>query len=307
MSSQNRPHFRLLRHAPLSYVPLLRRLFLPVLLVLAAGQSSRAQNLTLEGQTGGFITPTAYTLDTPGRFFSQPAVAFHFVAAGNVIGDIYTVSVTEGFGHRFEAGYTRSLHTNGENPYYSPLWFYNGFNVFHGKAKLLEEEAGGHSWMPGIAIGGVFRSQDHYVSGALSRNTTSNGDAYIVATKTALKLRPPLLLNFGFKGTNASIYGVGGNSPAFVGRLFGGVGILLPLPGNYVIVPAAGFTQEPRRVQGLTGADIPTTLDYAIRITQRKDARFAFDAGVGQVAGRILPGVDLEARSVFGMGLSYKF
>ena len=35
-----------------------------------------AQNLTLEGQTGGFLTPTAYVVYTEkGQFFSHPAVA----------------------------------------------------------------------------------------------------------------------------------------------------------------------------------------------------------------------------------------
>ena len=275
--------------------------------LLAAPIGARGQNLTLEGQTGGFITPTAYTVQTPGHFFSAPAVGYHYVHAGNVIGDVHTLSITEGLGNRFEVGYTRSLHSNGDNPFFSPLWAFNGFHVIHGKANILPENAGGHAFIPAIGVGGVFRTHDHYVTGALQAKTVNNGDVYIAATKMLLTIKPPLLLNFGFKGTNGSIYGVGGNSPAFVGRLFGGLGIILPGPFGLVFVPAAGFTQEPRHVQNLPAADIPTTLDYAVRITQRKDAHFAFDAGIGQVAGRIIPGVNLNARSVFGMGLSYKF
>ena len=34
-------------------------------------------------------------------------------------------------------------------------------------------------------------------------------------------------------------------------------------------------------------AHIPTTLDYAVRVTQRDKPHFAFDIGVGQVAGNI--------------------
>ena len=268
---------------------------------------SPAQNLTLEGQTGGFITPTAYTLTGPKHFFSPPAVAFHFVNAGNVIGGIYALSVTEGFANYFEAGYTRSLHSNGDNPFYSPLWEYNGFNVFHGKAAFLKENFAHIPLLPAISGGFVVRTQDHYVSGALAQKTYHNEDVYIVATKTLLKMKPPLLLNLGIKGTNASIFGVGGNSPAFVGRLFGGIGFILPGPYGIVFVPAVGFTQQPRSVQNLPGAVIPTTLDYAVRVTQRKNGRFAFDIGVGQVAGEILPGVNLNARVVLGLGLSYKF
>ena len=267
-----------------------------------------AQNMTLEGQTGGFITPTAYTVPTEaGHLFSKPVVGFHFVAAGSVIGSVYTLSATEGLANRFEVGYTRSMHSNGENPYYSPLWFFNGFHVIHGKATLITEEMGKHAWVPAVAVGGVYRWDDHYVSGAIANTTYNNGDVYIVATRTLRKTKPPLLLNFGVKGTNASIFGIGGNSPDFVARMFGGLGIALPLFHGLIAVPAAGFTQEPQSVKNLPGADIPTTLDYAVRITQREDPKWTFDAGVGQVAGWILPGVNLEARSVFGMGFSYKF
>ena len=270
--------------------------------------AAHAQNMTLEGQTGGFITPTGYTVQSDaGHLFSKPVVGFHFVAAGNVIGSVYTLSVTEGLANRFEVGYTRSMHSNGDNPYYSPLWFYNGFGLVHGKANIITEEMGKHAWVPAVAVGGVYRWNDHYVSGAIANTTYNNGDVYIVATRTLRKMRPPLLLNFGVKGTNASIFGIGGNSPDFVACMFGGIGIALPLSHGYVAVPAAGFTQEPQRVKNLPGADIPTTLDYAVRITRIEDAKWTFDAGVGQVAGYILPGVNLNARAVFGMGLSYKF
>jgi hypothetical protein len=269
---------------------------------------AHSQNMTLEGQTGGFITPTAYTVPTEaGHLFSRPVVGFHFVAAGNVIGSVYTLSATEGLANRFEVGYTRSMHSNGDNPYYSPLWFFNGFHVIHGKATLITEEMGKRAWVPAVAVGGVFRWDGHYVSGAIARTTYNNGDVYIVATRTLRKIKPPLLLNFGVKGTNASIFGIGGNSPDFVARVFGGLGIALPLFHGLIAVPAAGFTQQPQRVKNLPGADIPTTLDYAVRITQRENPKWTFDAGVGQVAGWILPGVNLNARAVFGMGFAYKF
>ena len=57
-----------------------------------------AQNLTLEGQTGGFLTPTAYVVYTEkGHTFSHPAVGVHFIDASKVIGNIETVSITEAF------------------------------------------------------------------------------------------------------------------------------------------------------------------------------------------------------------------
>jgi hypothetical protein len=65
-------------------------------------------------------------------------------------------------------------------------------------------------------------------------------------------------------------------------------------------------------------------MDYAVRVTQIKDPHFSFDIGIGQVAGNIgsipsptyLPAgypqvvyvpVNLQARKVVGMGLSFRY
>jgi len=104
-----------------------------------------AQNLTLEGQTGGFLTPTAYVVYTEkGHAFSHPAVGVHFIDIAQVIGNIETFSVTEGFANRAEAGYTRSVHQLGDstNPTqgaFSNLWNFDGMNVFHGKVVGIKD------------------------------------------------------------------------------------------------------------------------------------------------------------------------
>jgi hypothetical protein len=336
-----------------------------LLAVLGAVRIS-AQQLTLEGQTGGFITPTAYALFTEkGHFFSHPAVGFHFIDASSVIGDIETFSITEGFANRAEVGYTRSVHQYGDQPVsaatplgLSNLWNYSGMNVIHGKVVAFKDGQFG-PWMPGIAIGGVIRTNDHFVSGYANKALTgtdkayTNGDVYIAFTKTWAKPPVPFLLNLGWKATNATIFGIGGQSTRFAGRLFGGLGIPLPLGHGIVAVPAAGFTQEPKTSVNLNtllnaallqcelagacnpasyplmSAHIPTTLDYAVRVTQRDKPHFAFDIGVGQVAGNIgsiyVPNpffnpvnpafgppvattpVNLQARTVVGIGLSYRY
>ena len=197
-------------------------------------------------------------------------------------------------------------------------------NVFHGKGVVLPEDSFQTKWVPGVAAGFVVRTGDHFVTGAIDGKSYTNGDVYVSVTKTMVDVHVPLLLNIGWKATNASIYGIGGQATRFGGRLFGGVGFPLPGPWHTAIVPAAGFTQEPYHVKNLGllvpgGGQIPTTLDYAVRITQRENARFSFDAGIGQVAGQIgyteLPTpigpaivpVNLDARKVFGIGASYKF
>jgi hypothetical protein len=301
-----------------------------------AALPTQAQNLTLEGQTGGFITPTAYVVYTAkDKFFSHPTVGYHFVDASDVIGDIHTFSITEGFANRAEVGYTRSQHTEGNSALFSDLWNFAGMNIFNGKVVAVKENQFG-PWTPGLAAGFVVRTGDKFVSGAINQALTgtlksyTNEDVYVAATKMWLHPPVPLLVNLGWKATNASIYGIGGQATRFGGRLFGGLGIPLPLPFHTFLVPAIGFTQEPPQVVNLgallfppgSGAHIPTTMDYAVRIAQKEDPHFAFDIGVGHVAGTIgsaavptgvpLPPyaivpVNLKANSVLGVGLSYRY
>jgi hypothetical protein len=315
-----------------------------LLALLTAGRV-KAQQLNLEGQTGGFITPTAYVVETAkGHTFSHPAIGYHFIDAKQVIGDIHTFSITEGFANRAEVGYTRSVHTLGDSTdptagAFSDLWHFNGMNVFHGKVVGIKDGQFG-PWTPGIAVGGVVRTNDRFVSGAALQDAEgfegiiaaakayTNGDVYVAVTKTWAHPPVPFLVNLGWKATNATIFGIGGQSTRFAGRLFGGLGIPLPGPFKTVFVPSAGFTQQPHSAENLNllipgGAHLPTTLDYAVRVTQREHPHFAFDIGIGQVAGNIgtavlptgLPApyppaillpVNLEARHVFGMGISIR-
>jgi hypothetical protein len=342
--------------------------FILCVLLLGALPASRltAQYLTLEGQTGGFLTPTAYVVYAEkGQFFSHPAIGFHFIDAAAVIGNIETFSITESFASRAEAGYTRSQHQFGDQPTttatplgLSNLWNYSGMNVIHGKVVVFNDGQFS-AWMPGIAIGGLIRTNDHFVSGAANKTLTgtdkayTNGDAYVAVTKTWAKPPVPFLLNLGWKATNATIFGIGGQSTRFGGRFFGGLGIPLPIGHGIVVVPSAGFTQEPKTSVNLNtllnaalyqcelagacnpasyllmSAHIPTTLDYAVRVTQKDKPHFAFDIGVGQVAGNIgsiyvanpyfnpsnpafgppvvTTPVNLQARSVVGLGLSFRY
>ena len=306
---------------------------------MLATRQLNAQNQTLEGYTGGFITPTAYVVySDKGQVFSHPSVSYHFLDADKVIGNIHTFAIAEGFANRGEVAYARSVHTTGDSANFSFLWKFPGMNVFSGKVVLVKDGQGSR-FMPGIAAGVVVRTQDKFVSGALYQEIAAsegvsvaakaytNEDVYVALTKTWLKPPVPVLIHFGWKATNASILGIGGQSTRFGGRLFGGLGIPLPLPHGFAMVPSAGFTQEPPQVKYLgdilvTGsAHIPTTLDYAVRVTQKERPHVTFDIGVGQVAGNIgqvpvyntdhvlvgVAPVNLQARHVVGLGLSYRY
>ncbi len=160
-----------------------------------------------------------------------------------------------------------------------------------------------------------------------------------MATKTWAKPPVPFLATFGWKMTNASILGIGGQSTRFMRTVLRRArnSAARSVEDGIVAVPSAGFMQEPPQIQNLSSllvtlspegavtgapAHIPTTLDYAIRITQREHPHFTFDIGVGQVAGTIgtiltptdnpsapfapFP-VNLQARHVVATGLSYRY
>jgi Protein of unknown function (DUF3034) len=291
----------------------------PLLLVAAMGVGAPlafAQSLNWEGQTGIFVTPLAYTAPSSAKGFGAPVVAYHYLDGGGVIGGFHQASITIGGFNRIELGYTRDLHQEGSNSQFSGLWS-SGFNVFHGKLNLLSEKDTKQGWLPSLSVGFVARSQIRNVDGVLQKKDTSNADFYIVATKSVTQIRKaPLVLNLGFKATNASLLGLAGNSPTYKGRVFGAAAFVLKGPARSTLVVGSEIMQEPREIQGLAGAVVPTTITYAIRVVpsgsffsgrgwDAERPKFTFDFGVAQAAGSILPGVNLNARHQFALGISY--
>ena len=169
-----------------------------------------AQYLTLEGQTGGFLTPTAYVVYMEkGQALSHPAIGVHFINASKVIGNIEAFSITEAFYGRAEAGYTRSVHQFGDSgtgttvlanavlgstssatavpvtPDFSQLWHANGMNIFHGKVVAINDGQFG-PWTPGVAVGGLVRTGDKFVTGEAPVVATEALDAYCYYTGSVL-------------------------------------------------------------------------------------------------------------------------
>jgi hypothetical protein len=273
---------------------------------LGAGAAA-AQSLNWDGQTGVFITPLAYTAASPANGFARPILAYHFLSAGSVLGDFHTISITEGLAGRVEFGYTRDFHQQGGTPGLSPLWD-SGFNIVHGKVNLVKENAGKQAWLPAFSAGSVARTEDRNVSGLLAtpNKSYSNSDFYLVASKTITQTKVlPIVLNLGYKATNASVYGLAGNAPAYKGRLFGAAAFVVKGPAKSAFIFGSEFSQEPRTVQNLPGAIVPTTITYAARIVPFAEHKFNIDFGVAQAAGVIEPGVNLEARHQFALGISY--
>lgn len=274
-------------------------------LFLTAG-TGWAQSLNWEGQTGVFVTPLAYTAASPADSIGRPIVAYHYLDAGDVLGGFHTASTTVGALGRAEFGYTRMFHQSGDTAALSPLWK-GGFNIVHGKVKLVPENLGKNAWVPAVSAGFVARTQVGYVSGALAGNRNyNNADFYAVATKTVTQTKKvPLVLNLGYKATNASVFGLAGNAPAYRGRAFGAAAFVLKGPAKSTLIFGSEFAQQPRDVRNLPGAVVPTTLTYAGRIIPSEKARFNFDFGFAQAAGEVEPGVFLHARHQFALGMSY--
>jgi hypothetical protein len=286
-----------------------------LLAVIATGMNTAsAQSLNWEGQTGVFVTPLAYILPSSETGLGKPVVAYHYLDAGQVLGGFHQVSISVGALTRVEFGYTRTLHQDGGTAGLSNLWS-SGFNTFHGKINVLRE---GRSWHPAISVGFVARSQVRNVGGVIQDKNTTNADFYVVATKTAMGIRKlPLVFNFGFKATNASLLGLVGNAPGYQGRLFGAAAFALRGPGRSTILLGSEVLQEPRRVQDLPGIVVPTTITYVARIVPAgalplhgwgvESPRLTIDFGITQAAGNVAPGINLQARHQFALGVSYGF
>jgi hypothetical protein len=216
--------------------------------------------------------------------------------------------------NRLEFGYTGNLHQDGDTAGLSNLWS-GGFNIVHGKVNLIRER---RSLVPALSVGFVARIGVRNVGGVIQGKDTNNQDFYAVATKTFTRIRKlPLVFNVGFKATNASLLGLAGNAPGYYGRAFGAAGFAFKGPGRSTILVGSEFMQQPRRIEGLPGAVIPTTLTYAVRLIPSgalplhgwgvETPKLTIDFGLAQAAGNVMPGVDLQARHQFAFGISYGF
>ena len=276
--------------------------------MLSSAAPALAQGLNWQGQTGAFITPFAYTSASPARNLGKPQLSFHYLDAGAVIGGMFQTSITVGLCNRAEIGYTRTLDSAGSTPVFSPL-FTNGFNTLHGKVLLLRENQWKKPYLPALSWGFVARTQVRRVGGVLNSQDTSNGDLYLVATKMVTQMKAlPVLLNVGVRGTNAVVMGIGGNAPDWQSRWFGAAGFVLKAPWRSRVVVGSEAAQEPHHIAGLPGATVPTSLTYFARLLPVPEkGKLNIDFGIAQAVGKIMPGVDIQARNRFATGVSYQF
>jgi hypothetical protein len=298
-----------------SPVPCMLPVFLLVLTLFLVPAAGLAQNLGYEGPTGVFVTPLASVAASPANGVGKPVVADHVLAGGPVIGTFNTVSVTEGLFKRVEVGYTREDHAKGDTAGLSPLWT-GSMNIVHGKINLIPENAGKNPAVPAVSVGGIGRFTDENVGDGVNGQTKTNGDVYVVATKvvTQITKKVPWLFSAGARGTNAELWGLGGNTKDFSARAFGAIAWVFTCPNKTTVILGSEIAQQPRHLlvtsaKGVESSafDIPTSEVYAIRIVPSPKLKLNLDAGVLQAAGTIAPGVNLKVRARMGFGISYGF
>jgi len=310
--------------------PVRGHIFSGVLLLLAAATTLLTAPAALlaqsgwDGETGVFVTPLAYTAGIAG-VKAHPVVAYHYFNAGSVIGEFHEVSTEVGFGSRFEAGYMHEFHVLGGNSSLSPLW-QNGFDLFNGKAVLIPENYKKHPAVPAVAVGFIARTGVRNVGNYLDwdpgkNNGKSNGDIYVVATKviTQITKKIPIVLNAGLRGTNAELWGMGGNAPNWSARPFGAVAFVFTTPTKNTIIFGSEAAMQPHHPYGFTSKtdkgglplNIPTTLTYCVRVLPSAKLKLNVDFGIAQVAGRIYNDgttvVDLKARHAWGSQITWGF
>jgi hypothetical protein len=287
-------------------------------LLLVLTPAAKAQ-LNWEGQTGAFSTPFAYVAGSESGNIGHPEIAFHYLNTGDVIGNDYQFSFTVGLFKVTEFGFTRATSSYGSSPITG--LFQGGYDTFHGKLNVIPENFHGKKWVAAISVGFASRFEVERVARApfaanlgspLAGRSTSNADFYVVATKTITQIKKlPVVLSAGYKRTNAQIMGIAGNAPDYANTAFGAAAFVVKGPAKSSLIFGAEAVQQPHHLEGLTsatvgGPTIPTTLVYFVRAVPAK-LPFNVDFGIGQIAGKVTPGIDLKARNQAAVGISYRF
>ena len=277
---------------------------LPALALMSLLTTVAAAQLNWEGQTGGLITPFAYT-SSSSMGFGRPQLALHYMNGGAVLGNDFQISITAGFLKIVEGGFTRTFNVLG-NDELAPL-FANGFNAAHIKFRVMPENAWHTRFVPALAAGAIVRTQVRRVTEVTERENTTATDFFLVGTKTIANTRVPIVLNLGAKLTNASIFGIAANSPGWEFKPFGGLFLTLKAPQHSRLTLGAEFARQPRQLKEVPGTVVPTTLSYLARWRPGNDVPLTLELGLVQLGNNLGAGFDMEARHQIVLGASYHF
>jgi len=278
------------------------------LLAPCFSHSAFGQALNMDGQSGIFLQPEADVVPAPHHELGSPTISFHAVDAGPVAGDYMNVGIEEGFGNWLEFGYTRSNHTDGGDPTISPLFNFEGMNIFNVKAKIIPAGAHKFKYVPAVSVGGVLRTNDPFVVQLVEHKNATNGDIYAVATELfTFGKKFAFVGTGGVRGTNAQKYGYGGNTVDWEARAFGGLAFPIQIKNKIVIAPALEVNQEPRYIKYIPAAHFPTDLIYAVRVSRYPDSKWTFDVGTGHLGATVAQGLNIKVNNAIAMAADFRF
>jgi hypothetical protein len=184
---------------------------------------------TVEGNSGIFITSTAYLANPPeeGQIWGKPSVSTTFAAIGEK--DFESFAFTENIGGKVELGYALERIGLGDWPAdvktAAGLHVDNHVFVHNLNTRLMVIEEGGfdRSWMPAVTIGAHFKwnkglddigRQTGGLCDMLGADHDSGAEFTAVATKTIKDLLPrPVILSAGLRngdGIHTGLLGFAG-------------------------------------------------------------------------------------------------
>ena len=184
----------------------------------------------LQGTGGIAFNPLAYTAGLPwegeeasdlSQLVSKPQVGAWYVNLHDADINWYAGSAALTFFNRLEVSYGYG-YINARKYGDKSIETHN----IGAKLRLLDENAFNTSWVPALAVGGVWKYTDSKTVDALGLD--DNGfDAYLVATKLITELPVPVLISGGVLYTDEVVNGVVGHQNNHYDTvLFGNIDIL---------------------------------------------------------------------------------
>ena len=169
----------------------------------------------LQGSGGIAFNPLAFTAglpwdgegnDTLNQIVSKPQVGAWYVNLTDADINWFALGAAVTFLDRLEisGGYAGiNAHNYGDNSI-------STYNV-GAKLRILDENAFDTSWVPAVAVGGVYKYTDSETVDALGLRH-SGADAYVVASKLIKETPIPVLLSVGGLVSDEVVYGVVGHN-----------------------------------------------------------------------------------------------
>ncbi|HPD46679.1 MAG TPA: DUF3034 family protein [Anaerohalosphaeraceae bacterium] len=174
---------------------------------------------TVEGNSGVFITPTAYLTNPPkeGQTWGLPSISVSAAIMEHV--DFQSFGITENVLGRFELGY--AMERLGLNDWPGDVRRVTGRRIdnevylhnFNLRALLLEEGAFDSGWLPAVTVGAHFKWNDgvtdidRQLNGtcdALGADRAWGTEFTVTASKTFTELLPrPVILTAGLRNSDA--------------------------------------------------------------------------------------------------------